>query len=151
MQNSVRDILAGLAFIGFGLAFAIASYGYDLGTALRMGPGYFPLVLAGALTLLGIAICIQGLADHGREAMNAIPWRGLILLSAAPVFFGLTIKGLGLAPTLFVTVAMSALSSRNTSLLMALTLALLLTVFCVAIFIYGLGVTVPVIGPWLSF
>lgn len=151
MRNSVRDLLAGLAFMAFGLAFAIASLGYDLGTALRMGPGYFPLALGCVLALLGLVIAAKGLTDGGREVMHRVPWRALLLLLGAPVFFGLTIKGLGLGPTLFVTVMMSALASREMTIGTAMLLALLLTVFCVAIFVYGLSVSVPVIGPWLSF
>jgi hypothetical protein len=151
MRNSVRDLLAGLASMAFGLAFAIASLGYDLGTALRMGPGYFPLALGCVLALLGLVIAAKGLTDGGREVMHRVPWRALLLLLGAPIFFGLTIKGLGLGPTLFVTVMMSALASREMTIGTAMVLALLLTVFCVAIFVYGLSVSVPVIGPWLSF
>ena len=55
MQRSVKDLLAGLVFIVFGLAFAIAASRYQLGTAFRMGPGYFPVVLGGCLVLLGRA------------------------------------------------------------------------------------------------
>ena len=150
MQKSLRDILAGVIFAGFGLAFAIASLGYDLGTPLRMGPGYFPLVLAVVLIALGLAIAGKALVDVGVEPLGAIPWRGLVLLLAAPVTFGLTIKGLGLAPSLFVTALMSAFASRRTPLSVAVLLAALLTLFCVLIFVYGLGITVPVFGPWLS-
>ena len=150
MQKSLRDILTGVIFAGFGLAFAIASLGYDLGTPLRMGPGYFPLVLAVVLIALGLAIAGKALVDVGAEPLGAIPWRGLVLLLAAPVIFGLTIKGLGLAPSLFVTALMSAFASRRTPLSVAVLLAALLTLFCVLIFVYGLGITVPVFGPWLS-
>ena len=55
-QRSLKDLLAGLIFIGFGLAFGYATLGYQIGTALRMGPGYFPLVLAGIMVLLGVVI-----------------------------------------------------------------------------------------------
>ncbi|WP_342641100.1 tripartite tricarboxylate transporter TctB family protein [Rhodoligotrophos ferricapiens] len=150
MQKSLRDILAGVIFAGFGLAFAIASLGYDLGTPLRMGPGYFPLVLAVVLIALGLAIAGKALVDVGVEPLGGIPWRGLVLLLAAPVIFGLTIKGLGLAPSLFVTALMSAFASRRTPLSVAVLLAALLTLFCVLIFVYGLGITVPVFGSWLS-
>ncbi|WP_137389861.1 tripartite tricarboxylate transporter TctB family protein [Rhodoligotrophos defluvii] len=150
MQKSLRDIIAGVIFIGFGFAFAIASLGYDLGTALRMGPGFFPLALAILLMVIGGAIAAKALFDAGAEPLGAIPWRGLLLLLAAPIMFGLTIRGLGLAPALFVTTVMSALASRRTSPPLAILLAALLTLFCVAIFIYGLGITVPVFGPWLG-
>ena len=69
-----RDVLAGLIFIGFGLAFGNASAGYPIGTALRMGPGYFPLVLAGCLGLLGAAIVANGLFGKAEdEALGPVP------------------------------------------------------------------------------
>ena len=50
MQRAgIKDILSGLIFVGLGAAFGYAAIGYPIGTAFRMGPGYFPLVLAGAL------------------------------------------------------------------------------------------------------
>ena len=47
------DAAAGVLFILFGLFFGIQSLGLDLGTAFRMGPGYFPLVLAVVLVIFG--------------------------------------------------------------------------------------------------
>ena len=59
-KRAVTDILAGLIFVAFGLAFAITSLSYELGTPLRMGPGYFPLALGGILVLLGLLIVGKG-------------------------------------------------------------------------------------------
>jgi hypothetical protein len=147
-----NDVLAGLIFIGFGLAFGIAAARYPIGTALRMGPGYFPLLLAGALGLLGAAIVGKGLFASGEaEALAPVPWRAVVLISAALVFFGATVARLGLAPALFVAAFVSALSSRDNGLLAAALLAAGLTALCIVIFSYGLGVPVPVIGPWLRF
>ena len=58
MTTISRSILAGAVFVALGLIFAIASLRLDLGTAFRMGPGYFPLVLAGLLTVIGIAVIV---------------------------------------------------------------------------------------------
>lgn len=150
--RSVKDILSGLIFIGFGLAFGFAASGYQIGTALRMGPGYFPLVLAGVLVAIGAAIVVKGLlATLADGEAPPVPWRGLVLLLAAIVFFAATIRGLGLAPALFVTVFASALASRHNGPAGAAALAAGLTAFCILIFSYGLGVTIPLIGPWLRF
>jgi hypothetical protein len=151
MQKALRDILAGLVFIGFGLAFAVTAWTYDLGTALRMGPGYFPLVLGGGLVLLGVLVVVEGFAAGEGEEIGPIPWRGIILLTAAIVFFGFTIAGLGLAPSLFVTVLLAAFSSERTTVLSAFVMAAALTVFCVLIFVQALGMPVRLIGPWLAF
>jgi Tripartite tricarboxylate transporter TctB family len=150
-RRSIKDILSGLIFIGFGLAFGIAAAGYDIGAALRMGPGYFPLVLAVVIGALGVAILVKGLvAAEDEGGIGPIPWRGLILLSIAVIFFGVTIRGLGLAPCLFVTVFLTAMASRRNTIVSAALIAAGLTLFCSLIFIYGLGVALPLVGPWLA-
>ena len=44
VRRALKDILAGSVFIGLGLAFALGALAYSIGTPLRMGPGYVPLV-----------------------------------------------------------------------------------------------------------
>jgi hypothetical protein len=150
-QTSLRDILSGLIFAGIGLAFGYAASGYEIGSAVRMGPGYFPLVLAGAMVALGAAIVVKGLrATAPEEPLTGPPWRGAVLLLGAIVFFGATLRGLGLAPCLFVAVFASALASRSNGPLDALVLALGLTLFCILIFTFGLGVPLPLFGPWVG-
>jgi hypothetical protein len=55
------DLLAGSTFVAVGLAFAVASSRYELGSALQMGPGYYPLVLGGLLVALGVGVAVEGL------------------------------------------------------------------------------------------
>jgi hypothetical protein len=149
-RAGIKDILAGLVFLGLGIAFGYAASGYQLGTALRMGPGYFPLVLASVLAVLGLATIAKGVtAAAAEEPIGPVPWRAAILILGALIFFGATIRGLGLIPTLLVTAFMSGLASRMNTVLSALVLAVGLTLLCVLIFHYGLGVTVPLVGPWL--
>lgn len=65
-----KDFWAGLMFIGFGLFFFIVARNYNMGTALRMGPAYFPTVLGGMLIVLGAATTIRSFFSH----INS-PWR----------------------------------------------------------------------------
>lgn len=149
-EKSAKDLLAGLIFLAIGLAFGYAALGYELGSALRMGPGYFPIILAGILVLLGIAILVQSFWSGPDEvAIGTVPWRGMILLLGALVFFGMTVRGLGLLPSLFVTVFMSAWASRSNSLLASLVLAAGLTLLCWVIFVWALGLPLQIVGPWL--
>jgi hypothetical protein len=151
-QTSLKDLLAGLIFIGFGLAFGYATLGYDIGSALRMGPGYFPLVLSGIMVLLGVVITVQSFATGPDDTpIGRVPWLGLILITAALVFFGLTVRGLGLAPALFVTTFMSAFTSERTGVVGALIMAAGLVAISMAIFIWALGIPLQVVGPWLNF
>jgi hypothetical protein len=152
-KRAVTDILAGLIFVAFGLAFAATSLTYELGTPLRMGPGYFPLVLGGILVVLGLLIVGKGLvggADTDARPGN-VPWRALLLIVAAVLFFGLTVRGLGLVPATAVTVLLTALASYRTGLLAALAIAAGLTVLCVLIFLLALQLRLPLFGPWLPF
>jgi putative tricarboxylic transport membrane protein len=52
---------------------------------------------------------------------------------------------------LFVAVLLSAFASSRTNALAAIILALVLTGFCALIFVGGLGLPLPLIGPWLNF
>ena len=151
MQRAgIKDILSGLIFVGLGAAFGYAATGYPLGTAFRMGPGYFPLVLAGLMALLGVLIVAKGVTVAAAEGeIGPVPWRGVVLIVAALVYFGAGIRGLGLVPSLLGAAFMSALASRRNGPASALAIALALTLLCVLIFHYGLGLPVPLFGPWL--
>jgi hypothetical protein len=151
-QKSLKDLLSGLIFIGLGLAFGYATLGYEIGTALRMGPGYFPLMLSGIMVLLGAVITVQSFAT-GSDAtpIGRVPWSALLLIIGALIFFGVTVRGLGLVPALFVTTFMSAFASERTGLVAAFVLAACLTLICFLIFVWALGLPLRVLGPWLSF
>ena len=95
LHDARKDLLAGGTFVGFGLAFAITSSTYEVGTALRMGPGYFPLVLGSLLVVLGILIAVKGFVAADSDDIGPIPWKALALLVAALLFFGFTIQGWG--------------------------------------------------------
>ncbi len=149
-QKSLKDLLAGLIFIGFGLAFGYATLGYEIGTAFRMGPGYFPIVLAGILILLGVIITVQSFASGPDETpIGSVPWLALVLVLGGIVFFGATVRGLGLAPALFVTTFLSAYASERTGVFGALVMAVGLVVISLAIFVWALGLPLRVFGPWL--
>ena len=153
-KRAVTDILAGLIFVAFGLAFAITSLSYEIGTPLRMGPGYFPLVLGGILVFLGLLIAgkgfISGSSPEGQR-FGSVPWRALSLIVLAVLFFGLTVRGLGLVPATAVTALLTALASYRTGILAALAIAAGLTVLCVLVFLLALQLQLPMFGPWLSF
>jgi putative tricarboxylic transport membrane protein len=61
-----KDFWAGLMFIGFGAFFMIwALTHYQMGTAVRMGPAYFPAVLGGLMLFLGLLVLIESFAMEG--------------------------------------------------------------------------------------
>ena len=149
MPRSQKDILAGLTFVGFGAAFAVLSIGYGIGTTVRMGSGYFPFFLGGALVLLGALIVGRGFLAGEEGPIGVIPWRSVALILGAIVLFGLTVRGLGLIPSTFLTALMSAFASRRAGILPALAIAIGLTVLCVLIFVLALSLRLPLVGTWI--
>jgi hypothetical protein len=138
----------GLIFIALGAFFGIQSLGLELGTAFRMGPGYFPLVLAGALVLLGLVVFFQSLHVLG-EPLGPIAWRGMAFILPAPIFFGLTVRGLGFVVALFLTCLIACFASTRMRPLSALLLSAGVTAFSYLVFSYGLGLPFRLFGPWL--
>jgi hypothetical protein len=149
MSFNVKDVGAGVIFIAIGLLFGAGALNLSIGTALRMGPGYFPLVLSGLLVALGLAIVVYGLG-HSATGRLVVPWRGLVPILGAPVVFGLTVRGLGLAPALALVALLSAFGSRRMSVWLAVALTVGLTAFCVLVFSLGLGLPLRLFGPWLN-
>ena len=147
---SIKDMAAGMLFVAIGLFFLVGALSLDIGTAFKMGPGYVPLVLSGLLIALGIAIGVKSFATPN-EPMGTIPWRGLVLVLAAPAIFGATVRGLGLVAALAIAVFVTTFASRRMTIPLAIGLTLALTVFCVLVFSYGLGLPLRLKGPWLPF
>ena len=150
LQDARKDLLAGAVFTGFGLAFAVTSTTYEIGTALRMGPGFFPLLPGAILVLLGISIAVKGFVAGEGGDLGTVPWRSLVLLIAAILFFGATVRDLGLVPALFVSVLLAALAGRGVRVLPAVVIAASLTALSVLIFVVALQLRLSLIGPWLG-
>jgi Tripartite tricarboxylate transporter TctB family len=149
MQRSIKDLLAGAAFIGFGLAFAVGAATYDVGSALRMGPGYFPLVLGGLLALLGVVIIVKGTVAGEDDAIGPIPWRSAAVITGAILFFGATIRDLGVVPSTFVTALVAGFAGRRPGVVAPVVIAAALTLASVIIFVWALQLTLPVWGDWI--
>jgi hypothetical protein len=149
VHRALKDILAGGIFIALGLAFAFGALSYDIGTPLRMGPGYVPLVLGGMLAALGAGVVVKGFIAGEGESLGGFEWRAVILITAALIFFGVTVRGLGAAPALFGTSLLALLARSRTSWREALLIAIGLTALSVVIFIVALRLRLPILGPWI--
>jgi hypothetical protein len=142
------DVAAGVLFIIFGSGFGIAALGLEMGTTLRMGPGYFPMVLALLLIGLGAAIVITSIGTVG-ETVGTYAWRGMVFILAAPIFFGLTVRGLGFVPSIFITTLIAAMAGLKLKPFYAAGLAIAVTIFCTLVFSIALGMPFRRFGPWL--
>lgn len=149
VRRALKDILAGAVFIALGLAFALGALAYEVGDPLRMGPGYMPLALGVILVGLGIGIVIKGFLAGEGEVIGAVDWRVIVLLTAALLFFGLTVRGLGVAASLLGTTLLASFARARTPILEVVLISVGLTVLSVVLFIYVLQLRLPLTGPWL--
>ena len=150
MRPNTHNLLAGALFVAIGGWFAASALiSLPVGTAQQMGPGYFPLALASVLIVLGVALAVQGVG-RPTVALGNIPWRGVVLILAAPLLFALFIERLGIAPAVFFVVLLACFASRRMTVVRALAIAATLALLCVLIFKLGLGIPAPTFGRWLG-
>jgi putative tricarboxylic transport membrane protein len=147
--KSPKDFYCGLLLIGIAAIFAAEVRHLPIGSAFRMGPGYFPLVLSVLLAALGAAIFINGLRVRG-EPVGSLPWRGIAFIALPVIFFGGTLKGLGFVPSLAATVLATTFASKRWSIPSAISITAALVLLATAIFIYGLGLPISLFGPWVG-
>lgn len=153
MQN-IRlngDIAAGILFILFGGWFCgSAILGLPLGSAFRMGPGFFPAMVGGLLIVLGAVILVNGWAAQAEDVdLSAVPWRAVILFPVGLVLFGAAMRPLGLLIALLLLCICSTMAIRGMTLVRAAILSLGVSAVCVAVFSFALGLNLPLIGDWL--
>jgi putative tricarboxylic transport membrane protein len=148
MKNP-RDFWTGVIYVAVGVSAVVLARDYGLGTALRMGPGYFPTALGGLLIVIGLASLARAAVRSG-EPLPPMRIKGLLAVTAATVGFGALVRGAGLVVALPVLVVVSAAASARFRWGPALALAAGLTLFCAAVFLKGLGVPLPLRGPWLG-
>jgi hypothetical protein len=148
MRNSIRianpqDFWAGLGFGAFGLFMSLyAATHYSIGTAVRMGPGYFPTWVGGLVAALGALLALRSVRGEG-PGLSGLPWRPTIFVLVGTVAFGYLMKPLGLVASTAVLVLVTAAGGYEFRLREAVLLAIGLAVFSVAVFVYGLGLPFP--------
>ena len=141
---SNKDFLAGLVLIGTGGAGIFFARDYPMGSALRMGPGYFPIVLGGIMVAFGIYVLVQGLITKEPVQGN---WslRALILLPVAMYVFGFLMEEAGFIPAMLALVIISAAAGEEFKWIEVLLMAFILTAASVGLFIYALGLPYPML------
>ena len=149
--KSPRDFWAGLMFIGFGLFAAVWAYAnYQMGTAVRMGPAYFPIMLGGLLAVLGLFVLVEAFTIDG-PPVAAMKFRPLILISVACVIYGYIMKPAGLIVATGALVFISAFGGHEFKWKEVTILYVLLIVFCVLVFVKGLTLPFPLWPAFLGY
>lgn len=147
-----RDFLAGLLFIAIGIvAVVVALRDYPMGTAMRMGPAYFPAVLGGILILLGAWVAARGLRS-GEKVKGEWGLKPLFLIVLAIVLFGFLMSRWGLVPALVAVFVVSAAAGREFRWKEVLVLTAVMSAFAVVVLLHVLKIPYPLIGGvlWIS-
>jgi hypothetical protein len=145
-----KHVLSGLMFSGIAIFGLWLSRDYPIGTALRMGTGYVPRLLCWILMGLGAAILVQGLTEKDTPPERT-SWRQLmpiVVVTTSLVAFALAIEQLGLVLSILLLVGIGAIAARDIKIWELLLAAVVLIALSYAIFILGLGLTIPVWPVW---
>ncbi|ARP83324.1 tricarboxylate transporter [Bordetella genomosp. 8] len=144
-----QDFWSGIMFIVLGLGFATQATSYQMGTAARMGPGYFPFWLGVVLALLGAIVLIGSLSKKATEThVDKFEWRIAFLVLGSVVLYGVVLRFLGVYISVFLLVVVSSLASHEFNWKVAVANGIFLVVFVWLAFIKGLGLIFPL---WPSF
>jgi putative tricarboxylic transport membrane protein len=141
-----KDFFAGLIFIAFGLAAIIIGSNYSLGSAARMGPGYFPRILGILLLVLGSALSLRALKIKG-DPIPRWPWKPMLIVLGSVIAFGVLVNYIGLVLATIGLVFCSSAASHEFRPREALVSGVLLATLAVGVFIYGLSLQLPT-WPW---
>lgn len=144
-----KDFGAAAIYLFIGIATVVIARDYPMGTATRMGPAYFPTVLGGLLSFVGLVAMIRSFRNVG-EAIAPFAWKSLLVITGSVLVFGALARGAGLVPAIILLVVASATASIQFRWPTALILAAGLTAFCGLVFIKALGVPLPLFGPWFG-
>jgi putative tricarboxylic transport membrane protein len=141
---SNRDFWAGLMLMGLGAGAMVVARGYRFGSALRMGPGFFPMILGGIIIAFGICVTAVGIRSQPKIEGH-VSSRAIVMLPLSLVLFGGLMQYTGFIPAVVALVFVSAASGREFKWLEVLVLTAVLTVASVGLFIWGLGLPYPLI------
>ena len=142
--KNLQDFWSGVFFIALGVLAIYLSRNYPMGTALEMGPGYFPTWLGGIMIGFGVVINVlsfklEGEADQ-RDTIREWGFRPWLVLTATLVLFAVLMEAeFGFVPSLIVLIAGCALAHKDVHWRETLLLSVFVTAGAVAIFSYGLG------------
>ena len=145
--RSPKDFWSGLVFIAIAVAFMALAARYRLGTAEKMGPGFFPIMIGIVQAGLGAILLGRSFVLDGPplERMRLSP---LVITVVAVVLFGIALDWLGLAAAIAALVIVGSYADRSSRLVESIALAVALVFFSVAMFVWVLGLPLQVWPDW---
>ncbi len=138
-----KDFYSGLIFVAFGIAAIVIGSNYSLGTAARMGPGYFPRILGIMLIVLGAALSLRALKING-EPIAKWHWKPTLVVLGSVVLFGYIVNYAGLVVSTIILIVMSSWASPEFRLKESIISGFLLAALVVGVFVIGLKLQLPI-------
>lgn len=142
MSVNKREIGAGFFMLLIGVAALIIVSDYNIGSARRMGPGYFPFILSGLLSLVGALIIVTGIKSEAKNLPN-VSWRPMVIIFISLIGFMLGMYLGGLLPAIVLTIAISSLADKKSTWKDVLLLAGLVPLAAWLVFNQGLSLPIP--------
>lgn len=149
LTRNPKDFWPGILYMFFGISALFIARDYKMGTALNMGAAYFPVIVSSLLVLVGLISVIRSFIKQG-SPVDGFALRGLLIIAGSTFFFGFILRGAGLIIALPVFVLSSFYASRWFNLKHSVMLTTGITVFCIIVFLKGLGVPIPLTGSWFG-
>jgi hypothetical protein len=140
--KSPQDFGAALIFIAIGIAGVCFGRDLQFGTASRMGPGYFPVILSWVIIGIGVIVGFKALTIEGPR-IEPLQLRPILVIIAAILAFGYMIDRVGLAITAVLLTILAGLARRDVNLLETVLLGAGLAIFSVLLFVYALSQPFP--------
>lgn len=138
-----KDFWSGMLFISTGIATIVLGSRYALGTAARMGPGYFPRILGMLLVGLGAILAIRGVRTRGAP-IPAFRWRPTLIVLGSVVLFGAIVRPVGVALSTVVLIVAASAASHEFRPREAVVAGMLLAALAVGVFVVGLQLQLPI-------
>ena len=144
-----QNFWSGVMFIVIGLAFAWKSTEYSMGTAARMGPGYFPFWLGVIMAILGAIVLLTSLRKKAEVTeITKFDFKSVTIITASVVVFAYLLQPAGLIISMVVLVLISAAAAHDNNWKVTIANAIFLTVLCYLAFVVGLKLVFPI---WPAF
>ena len=144
-----KDFLSGVMFIVFGLAALWFGRNLQMGTTVRMGPGYLPHMLAYIMMGLGGIIVVMALLTSTGERTEAPKWKPITMVTIGIICFALLFERAGLLPALIALILIASLGGEEFKLTEVIANMVVLAILCIVVFKLGLGMNISIIqGVW---
>ena len=144
-----RAFAAGALFLVVAIFYFVMSFNYVTGTPARMGPGFFPRMVSIILGLVAVGILLGAVSKKAKsETLERWDIKSLLWIAGSVALFAVVLPTFGLVIALTVLVLVASLASPEFGWRGALVNTVVLVVFCLAVFIYGINLQFPVLPVW---